>query len=317
MDGVILASNGAYADRSEFIAEALRDRIDAEEEQFLTREVVAAPTAAIAGAVGETTESEIVTFCDWAEEDPPVLARAAGSETNFGLHNRDWPTLFAADWLGRLTVGAGGPVTFSAFLDELAPRAWEQGKLLAARDLDRPPGAKLSAGFPTNLRKREGAEARFRMHAVGVPSERGNQGPLFVFGLVGVSGDAEDPLIALSPEGLTLLARLERAGVGDGPPFSTEAWNMFSEHLGQFAPKELEVWMMVLLIVAEEPDRATLVSRCHWWSGSTADTNAMSYVARGREWGLVANGLTDGRYRLTELGQEYIDALRVASGRNR
>jgi hypothetical protein len=307
MDAVILASNGAYSDRSDFIAEALRDRIEAEEEQFRDP-AVPAPRAVAATAESEAaaTETEITIFADWAEEDPPVLPRAAGPETNFGLHNRDWPTLWSADWLGRLTAGAASPISFSAYLDELVPRAWQQGRLLAARDLDRPPGAKLAAGFPTNVRKREGAEARFRAHAVGVASERGHQGPLFVFGLVGVTGEDEDPLVALSPEGLTLLARLARAGVGDGPPFNQDAWKIFCEHLAQYASKELETWMTVLSIVAEGPDRAALVTRCHWWSGSTADTNAMSYVARGREWGLVETGLTDGHYRLTELGQTQI-----------
>src|SRR5215216_4616765 len=40
MDAVIIASRGGYADRSEFIAEALSDRIEAEEEM---RGLTAAP----------------------------------------------------------------------------------------------------------------------------------------------------------------------------------------------------------------------------------------------------------------------------------
>jgi Arc/MetJ-type ribon-helix-helix transcriptional regulator len=301
MDALILSTSGAYADRSEFIAEALRDRIEAEHERLrvdssATTEPGDEDVAAVA------PEVELILFADWIDGDPPTKPRAAGPEINYGLHNRDFPTLWAADWLGRITADAGAPIAWREFLAQVTPRAWEYGRLLATRDLDRPPGVKLAAGFPTNLKKREAAESRFRAHAVGYPSER-NQGPLFVFGLVGLDGEDEDALAALSAEGIALLTRLAGAGISDGPPFTPEAWTAFAEHLGANAPKERETWMRVLEIVGDEPDRSTLVERCDWWSGTTADTNAMSYVARGREWGLVEPRLREGRYALTELGR--------------
>jgi Arc/MetJ-type ribon-helix-helix transcriptional regulator len=309
MDAVILAAGGAYADRSEFIAEALRDRIEAEEERVLLRKTPHA-TPSLTTAESEPSsavEGEAVIFADWAGADPPNLPRAAGPDVNFGLHNRDYPTLWAADWLGRLTVRAEGPISWRRFLNEISPRAWEQGRVLAAIDLDRPPGNKLAAGFPTNLKKRESAESRFRSHVVGVASERGNQGPLFVFGLVGLDGADDDALTALSPDGLALIERLAAAGIADGPPFAPNAWIAFAAHLESHAAKELETWLKVLAIVAEEPDRTTLIERCDWWSGTTADTNAMSYVARGREWGLVEPRLINGRYRLTDLGRHQLE----------
>lgn len=306
MDAAISASHGAYADRTEFIAEALRDRIEAEEERL---GIAPGGRPAVRGA-GDATlpEIDLTIIADWVDGDPPTLSRAEGPETNFGLHNRDFPTLWAADWLGRLTTRAGSPISWRDFVAAITPRAWQYGRVLAERDLDRPPGVKLAAGFPTNIKKREGAESRFRAHAVGVPSERGHQGPMFVFGLVGLVGEDEDAATALTTDGVALLTRLAEVGIAQGPPFGPAAWKVFGSYLETHAAAELATWRMVLERLADGPDRATLVRRCDWWTGSTADTNAMSYVARAREWGLVEPRLRDGRYALTELGRSTVRA---------
>lgn len=300
MDAVIIASRGGYADRSEFIAEALRDRIEAEEEIRGLSSATDIEAEAAALAVQPTATARH-RFGDWLGQRVPTLPATSGPATNFGLHNRDFPTVWSADWLGRLTVANAGPVAWTDFLAEISEQAWEFAARLQSVDLSKGTGAKLAAGFPTNRKKAEAATSRFREHAVGSLTAKGVRGPLFVFGLVGTD---EDSTVALTDVGVHLLARLFEAGVGDGPPFSAAAWAAFHDHLQLHAPEELAVWTRVLAAAADEPDRATLIGRCGWWSGGTADTNVMGYIARGREWGLVELGMRDGRYALTALGQQ-------------
>ncbi|MDP8942802.1 MAG: hypothetical protein M3N16_01570 [Actinomycetota bacterium] len=314
MDELIIASHGAYADRAEFLAEALRDRIEAEEERIREQggdggdPVVAVELTEEEAEVAATLSQApppTVEFGDWLDGTVPTLPLTMGPGTNFGLHNRDYPTLWAADWLGRLTAEVGAPVPWSRFAASATERAWEFAEKLQTEDLDRPRGAKVAAGFPTNRKKREATDARFREHFLGTIDTRGNRGPLFVFGLVGVDGERA----ALTEDGVGLLRALTTAGVGQGPPFSPHAWRAFSAHLSEHAREELSTWRRVLAIVAEKPDRRTLVSRCDWWRGAAADTNSMSLIARGREWGLVALALDEGRYQLTDLGAAELRAV--------
>jgi Arc/MetJ-type ribon-helix-helix transcriptional regulator len=313
MDEIIISSRGAYSDRSEFLAEAIRDRLEAEEERAADEEAngtgpdrtAGAPTAEQATSLPDLPNGADrplptnFSFGDWLDRDAPALPVAPGPTTNFGMHNRDWPTLIAADWLGRMTAERGEPISWRHYTEAIIPWAWEYGAMLQQQDLDRPRGAKVAAGFPTNRKKPEATEARFRDHFLGTIDRRGNRGPLFVFGMVGLEGDRA----ALSEPGRTLIQALRKAGVASGPPFPPKAWKAFAEHLRQRAPDELETWRRVLEIVATKPDRQTLVSRCSWWKGAAADTNSMSLIARGREWGLVELALDEGRHdQLTDLG---------------
>jgi hypothetical protein len=313
MDALILASRGGYVDRSEFVAEALRDRIEAEEElrghvhaepETLLPEPPASEAAPAAVARVEAAAPDASwRFGDWLGSEVPVFERTTPAQpTNFGLHNRDFPSLWAADVLGRMTAQAGAPVLWSEYVERATTEAWAFGEALAAADLARPTGLKRSAGFPLNRKKPAGAEVRFRDHALGALT-REPRGPLFVFGLIGLEADARQPTAALTPAALQLLTRLQESGVGDGPPFGAAAWAPFCEHLRAHASEELAAWRSVLAVMTDSPNRRELVARCDWWSGATADTNVMGYVARGREWGLVELGLDGGRYRLTELGQ--------------
>lgn len=316
MDKIIISSRGAYADRSEFLAEALRDRIEAEE-QGLTNEVgnddrltsLAAGPGALTeigtdGGAASDGLSFDVAFGDWLDGEPPTLPLTPGPSTNFGLHNRDWPTLLAADWLGRLTSESGEPLDWPHFTGAVIDWAWEYAARLQREDLDRPRGAKVAAGFPTNRKKPEATEMRFREHFLGTFGKHGNQGPLFIFGLIGIDGER----VALSKPGFDLLQALCVAGVSAGPPFPVAAWRVFAAHLREHAPQELDYWLRVLAIVEEGPDRETLVHRCDWWKGAAADTNSMSLIARGREWGLVELTLNGGRYQLTKPGAATLNA---------
>lgn len=289
MDVAIVRSSGSYLDRAEFIAEAIRDRLAEEEAaayQASNASVAAPPPPPAVDAEGEGS------FADWLDA-APTLPPAEGPRENFGLHNRDLPTLWALDWLGRLAARRGAPVNWSEFVAELLPRAWEMGRALAGAD-----GAGTT-GFPTNLKRKEATEQRFAAHAVGQVSTRGNSGPLFVFRLVGLDGTRAAP----TPAAVELTRALNRAAFEIGAPFAGAAWDAFATHLRAEAPQELDAWLYVLALLADEPTRPELVERCTRWSGSTAATNAMSYVARGREWGLVEPALVDGRYLLTDRGR--------------
>jgi hypothetical protein len=289
MDVAIVRSRGSYLDRAEFIAEAIRDRLAEEEAaayQAGHASVAAPPPPPAVDGEGEGS------FADWLDA-APTLPPAEGPRENFGLHNRDLPTLWALDWLGRLAARRGAPVNWSEFVAELLPRAWEMGRALAGAD-----GAGTT-GFPTNLKRKEATEQRFAAHAVGQVSARGNSGPLFVFRLVGLDGTRAAP----TPAAVELTRALNRTAFEIGAPFAGAAWDAFATHLRAEAPQELDAWLYVLALLADEPTRPELVERCTRWSGSTAATNAMSYVARGREWGLVEPALVDGRYLLTDRGR--------------
>jgi hypothetical protein len=289
MDVAIVRSSGGYLDRAEFIAEAIRDRLA--EEEAAAYQPSQAPVVAPPPPPAVNGESE-GSFADWLDATP-TLPPADGPRENFGLHNRDLPTLWALDWLGRLAARRGAPVNWGEFVGELLPRAWEMGRALADAD-----GAGTS-GFPTNLKRKEATEQRFAAHAVGQVSARGNSGPLFVFRLVGLDGTRAAP----TPAAVELMRALHGAAFAIGAPFAAGAWDAFATHLRAEAPQELDAWLYVLALVADEPARPQLVERCTRWSGSTAATNAMSYVARGREWGLVEPALVDGRYLLTDRGR--------------
>jgi hypothetical protein len=234
------------------------------------------------------------------------LPTAEGPAFNFGLHNRDLPTLWAFDWLCRLVLRLGEPIAWAEFEAEILPRAWAMGRVLRQRDLSGDHPIKLVAGFPTNLKKREATERRFMAHFVTALSGSGPTGPLFVFRMIGSEKTRDELRLAPSLSGLEVFKALIGADLSTFTPFPQEAWLVFASHLRGRAPEELQGWLRVMGLVAEQPTRDELVKRCDWWSGSAADTNTMSYVARGREWGLVEPKLDSGRYRLTAFGQEIV-----------
>jgi hypothetical protein len=289
MDVAIIRSGGGYLDRAEFITEAIGDRL-AEEAAGAAQETLPAPAAAFASPmVADNGEN---SFADWLDA-APTLAPANGPDENFGLHNRDLPTIWALDWVGRLAAKNGAPVSWNEFVGEILPRAWDLGRTLASSD------GNGTNGFPTNLKRKEATEQRFAAHAVGQVSARGNSGPLFVFRLVGLEGGRAAP----TPAAVKLMRALHTAGFTVGAPIPADAWEAFAKHLRAEASAELDAWLYVLGLIADDPTRPELVERCTRWSGSTAATNAMSYVARGREWGLVEPALIDRRYLLTDRGR--------------
>lgn len=295
MDTAILGSEGSFVDRTDFIAEALTNLLSE------LRHESPAPSSSDSYYQNGTnaTTTEDVSFGDWLDRNPVTMPASDGPETNFGMHNRDWPTLWAIDWLGRLATDAGEPVSWDALVAAIVPRAWREAQRLRARSDGF--GIKAEAGFPTQMKRRESGERRFLAHSVGTLN---CDGPAFVFRLIGL----DQGRVAPSPAALDLLTQLRSAGVETAPPFSPVAWQAFKSHLNKHARPEIEMWTRVLEVIAGRPNRTELGLRCPWWEGGSTETNANSYVARGREWGLVEPRLIEGRYQLTELGEETVEA---------
>ena len=67
-------------------------------------------------------------------------------------------------------------------------------------------------------------------------------------------------------------------------------------------------------IAPKRPDRAALLEHFEQldpeWTKSVISTNAAGYVARAREWGLLEDGMEDGRYVPTEIGLTLFGAAR-------
>jgi hypothetical protein len=313
MDAAIPRSDGAYLDRAEFVTEAIIDRL-AEEELGTGPDASQRPAKlAAVPTLSPDTAAQPETarmFGDWLSSNSvPTLPITSGPGTNFGLHNRDYPTIWACDLLGRRTAELGEPIAWDRFSSELLQASWHTGRQLAAGDAAAGRPLKTSIGFPLNAAKKEAAERRFLAHAFGLPTARGNPGPVLVFKWVGVDQVDGRSRVALTDPGLALLRKLAATGEMT-PPFTDAAWSAFVRHLAEHAEAELKAWFSVLALLRDQPNRVELIERCSWWRGNEAATNAMSYVSRGREWSLVEPRLDrDGRYVLTEPGIRELNRL--------
>lgn len=331
MDEHIVGSRGAYIDRNEFVAEAVWDRLNEDAAHggtSGTTDSLASRTAATDSAadlaapgkppLGDAGASE-ATGDEWVA-DPfaflgeigrrvvvPTLPRRRAEDTIFGLHNRDLPTLWSAAHLARMAATEGGPVPWASFTTRLRAEAQRLGAYL--RDVDQRGGVavKASVGFPKSGEKARSSEDRFITTAVGAPTRTGLAGPALLLGLVAPEdGQEARPAIAPTPEALGLLGDLVDAGFGIALPQPEIAARRWLVHVATCAPAEYAAWLQVLEAIADKPTRGELLTRFPLWRGTTADTNTAGYVSRGREWGLVVPDLSDGRYRLTPLGERIV-----------
>lgn len=310
MDQTILASGGTYAGRDEFIAEAIRDRIA--EDRARSAEGGPAPVIVLE-EVRALSESPSVTAFPAPPANVPTLPKVEVSEELYGLHNRDYPTLWAAASLAAMVGAAGGPILWTEFRAAMLEAAWSLGSQLTQLDKERSRGTmKVAIGFPANREKRESAESRFAEHMLGVIRTDGSpRGPLFVLALAGmeISQPKQDRPAWLelhvgpTAAGRDLLSKLARISFGARPPHSEPAWHAFSAHLRAHAPSEYRSWMDVLEALEAGTPRAELANGFRArWPGNAAETNVYGYVSRGREWGLVDAQLTNGQYALTDRG---------------
>ena len=230
-------------------------------------------------------------------------------EPLLGLHNRDYPSLWAAARLARYSQD--GLLPFADFCRRATNAAW-----LFASDLEpleeRRSGTRLRALFPSNPNKRQAAESGFQTFAIGsIPRRPPPQGPipadgpLFVWRVCQLERRDGELMVGLTRAGRSLLEDV--AGLSLDFPHDAEAATRFLTWVCEVSPGEKWGFDHVLAAVAELPDREQLVDRLAEekpdWTTSTVSSVAQGYVARAREWGLIEPRLDRNRYRLTEFGE--------------
>lgn len=336
VDEALAAGRGGLETREEFIREAAEGLLaeitypDAPPEPSRV-----GPSAPISMENADITAAVVDELPVWEREElrlvdlagtrigalPPGIVFEAGvvdrdGEPMLGIHNRDYPSLWAADRLARYTED--GPVSFEDFGLRVTRAAWFYGQQLRGIE-EEGVGARLTALFPTNPLKPSSAERAFQNFAVGsIPRRPLNDGaikaggPLFAWQLCQLQREDEHLLVALTPLGRRLLEDL--AGLSLDLPHDSTAATRFLGHLVEHVPGDRWGFEQVLTAAADEPDREEVVSLIATarpdWTSATASSVAQGYVARAREWGLLVPRLHQGRYRLTELGEEW--QLRLA-----
>jgi hypothetical protein len=231
----------------------------------------------------------------------------------FGMHNRDFPSLWVAFRLAERS--AGGPVPYESFVEEVTDEAWSFAEALSG--LEETAGLKLTALFPTNRAKPQSAAAAFKAFAVGSVADGKlgivrAEGPLFSWRVCQVRrSTGGDLLMGLTPDGWELLRSLD--GISLQLPHPAELAFAFLQHLRHHSPGDWWGFRTVVAAIADEPNRLELIETFQRerpdWSPNVSATNAQGYVARAREWGLVQPKQVAGRYALTEFGTNYLSEI--------
>lgn len=315
MDDTILSGAGGYADRSELVQEALRNHL-------LELRYPPADEPRSTEAPG-TPKQESLHLSQTAKRVPEALAlpnppvtvnliepeNAVDGEPLFGLHNRDFPSLWALSQIAVLTESAAQRI--DEVYGSVLSAAWRCGEEL--RTLDSLVPGKPSALFPTNRDKPQSAEAAFRTFALGVVDCRSGgltaSGPLFAWGVCGVLRGEGTPRIGLTSAGIGLLHDL--AGMTVVSPHPEDRVRRFAAFLQEHAPQDWWGFHLVLRAASDGISRSNLVAAFRSarldWTDTEANTYAAGYVARAREWGLLEPKQQHGLYLCSELGREYAE----------
>lgn len=327
MDAVIIKGLGGYTTRGEFIVDAIQERVlemtvDEAEDSGppATREVL--QEAVAANRVGSNTASTgatlrmtaiVVPAAGFTVEKGHNLSRAEGLPL-FGLHNRDYPSLWALARLAALTVE--GPIPAEAFYSKVTEEAWRFGELLLA--IEKHTGTKRTALFPTNAEKRKAAEMGFRTFAIGdyrngAEGTYTTSGPLFEWQVAGlIEGDRGEPNIGVTAEGWSLLKTID--GVSVEEPHPMPVADRFLTHLLENAPADRAGFIEILRSIGTGgATRQEVLEHVAiaWteWSENEVSTNSAGYIARGREWGLIEPKQSKSKYHLTPTGIELVNGV--------
>jgi hypothetical protein len=323
MDALIVRGDAGYETRAEFIVDAIQERlielsgvkeIDAgapmpsgQAGDTRQRAKLTGKLAADARTVGEARidlpgipPSERGFVLDAREDEVATGAL-------FGLHNRDYPSLWA---LSRLaTMAAEQPIPLEKYYVQVLSEAWDHGRLLTEHEART--GRKSTALFPTNSEKKKSAEAAFRVFAIGECRETADglasNGPLFQWRVAGIRRHHGDLQVGLTDVGWDLLAAI--AGLSAVQPHRKPSALAFLHHLQQQAPDDLKGLDAVVRATGDSgASRVRLLEKMStmWpkWSENEVSTNSSGYVARAREWGLLEAKQEKGLYVLTEFGRE-------------
>lgn len=326
MDAVILKGVGGYSTRAEFIVDAIQERIlelsvvgieDAGPPPAPPIEsprvaLVAEPAGQQASSSRSTASMPMTALVaptgGFAVSEVDDLNRPEGRAL-FGLHNRDYPSLWALTKLASLTVDQ--PIPIEEYFTDVLKEAWRFGEQLIA--IEKHTGTKCTALFPTNPEKRKPAEMGFRSFAIGDYRTDGDayatSGPLFEWRLIGLTeGERHAPRAGLTAAGWKLLAGV--AGISVEEPHPQVTAKVFFSHLSSHAPEDWKGFSEIIRAIG--PDGATrqdvldhVASVWTSWTDNEVSTNSAGYIARAREWGLVEPKQTKSQYQLTPLGHEY------------
>lgn len=328
IDSLVLRGIGKFQSRNEFIVEACRAILDeylypdAEghekqsipgpspaDRQIVTSrgsgpQKVASRSALIADLPFAAAPLRFATKFVVAQSSPDVTIVDAPL---LGLHSRDYPSLWAASVIAELCEG--GSIDLSECLEEVGRRAWEHG---AELERTAPAVMKPSAMFPTNHEKRDSSGDAFLSFAIGrvslIDGCHRASGPLYQWRICAVISDGGRRLrVAMTDQARECLQQLD--GLTAAVPHDARHAQLFLSHIERYAQRDWETLRSVLLIaLADAPNRSDLVSRLHTgnagWSRSEASSYAAGYVARAREWGLLKPQLEEGRYMITSLGRD-------------
>ncbi len=329
MDAVIINGVGGYSTRAEFIVDAIQERIleltiegiedagpppmpqrSAPGEPGPPEALASQPPPSDTGPPATMEMPELAPreagFSIWSSDD---LSQPEG-ETLFGLHNRDYPALWALSRLAEMAHEEPIPVT--DYHKRVLQEAWDFGKRLLA--IEKRTGTKCTALFPTNPDKRQSAEARFLTFAIGTFRIGGNNaittsGPLFEWRTVGLSGSVDELRIGLTAAGWHLLATLRGLSVEE--PHAPASAAAFLAHLQEHAPSDRRGFTEIMRAIGSDGvTRQNVLDHAatQWpeWSKNKVSTNAAGYIARAREWGLVKPKQSKSQYHLTPFGIELL-----------
>lgn len=330
VDSLVQAPGSAFIDRTEFIREAVEAYVL--EREFGGHEVTVdndgqgasagAPSAALGPAAergtsggSEPSGGAASVLLDSTElripaSSPSVLDGGfeAVDEPIMGLHNRDYPSLWA---LARLAEWcADGTLEFDDYLARVTARAWTYVERLEI--LGKKEGTRFTALFPSNPAKVDSAESIWRNFALGRLRREGDvlrgDGPLFQWKVCGLAIMKGRVVVAPSPVGLKLLQSLE--GLTVASPHDAEQADAFLNHLRNHAPADWWGFSLALRLVSADPNRREyeggFVKELPDWSETKGRTVAAGYLARCREWGLIERTMIEGRYRLTDRAANWI-----------
>jgi hypothetical protein len=341
MDELILSGAGGYGSRAEFIREAVEALVlettyseaSGERTGGPRQEENSAPPRPSGGASGCASGSAPVSPPSFTLAETEIRVSSRGyvvadglaevrDEPMFGLHNRDYPSIWAASRIATRTVDA--PMQIDSLFKGLVADAWQYAKKLSA--LEESLSRKLTALFPTNERKSQSAASAFLDFAVGgyvlnCNEHEGDQkivgrGPLFKWGVVQVEKQDDHLVAALTASGYDMLEALN--GISLDLPHSQQGAKWFCGFLRHASPADWSGFATVLHACREAPTRSDLTAAfCQSypeWGPKKAGNYLTGYVARSREWGLLEPKLVDRRYRLTELGKRQLEVERRQAG---
>lgn len=296
--------------------------LDGPGEQVVKPVIVSRSDADAAKAPAFERSTILMSIEETALSEPPAVSYYCSPQQDFsrymyGMHNSDYPSLWAASRICEMTKD--GPIPFEDAVRQILPEAWSLGERLKQLDevnkqQGRAKGVKLSALFPTNKLKSKQSEGKFSNFAVGWPSKNSSeqtewQGPLPEWKVIGIEEGPEGNMVGMTEVGRQLLQNLSGLTVAQpAQPHPPELAYRFFEHLRQHDPSDWIGFITMLKAASLRLSRKKAIQMFanQWPDQIEHGKNTQGYVARGREWGLIEMAQIDRCYVLTDFGESVL-----------